>query len=89
MPDFLGLMQLAALNAVEQSKPVEITFGTVTKKNPLSIRLGQKLVLSEDFFVFTNTAHSFEEGEKLVLLRFQGGQKYLILDKVMDYAADV
>lgn len=81
-----------ALNAVENSKPVNIMFGTVTRKNPLEIDVEQRLLLGINQLILTknvtglkkheNTSkvHDLEVNDEVILLRKQGGQKYVVLD---------
>ena len=62
------------------SKPVEVVFGTVLSSNPLKIKIDQLLVLSEPHLILGNHKE-FNDGDWVILLRIQGGKKYLILDK--------
>jgi len=79
----LDTIKQVALNAVEQSKPVKIVFGVVISVNPLKIQLEQKLILEKKFFILTENSPECAVGDKLVMLRAQEGQSYLILDKVV------
>lgn len=65
------------------SYPMMMCYGTVVSKNPFQIRIDQKNILGESFFLVTEgtTTASFEVGDKLILLRQQGGQEYLIFGK--------
>lgn len=83
MPDLFELIKTIAVSAVEARRPVEICYGTVQSAMPLTVRLSQKLVLGKESFIVRQgvTAQSFEEGDKLILFRMQGGQQYLIYDK--------
>ncbi|WP_028988023.1 DUF2577 domain-containing protein [Thermicanus aegyptius] len=80
----LNIIKQAALDALEAGQPVAVMFGAVTKTNPLEVNVDQRFTLSEDFLMQTNTAKYLQAGDKVVLLRIQGGQKYLILDKVVN-----
>ena len=116
--DLLNSMKKAGLDAVEASKPADFCFGKVTKEEPLTISVEQKLTLSTAQLVLTRNVTEFkikitpikwkteeedghkhelkeEEkeikvhnklkvGEKVVLIRQKGGQKYLVLDRVVD-----
>lgn len=81
----LDVIKEAGAGAVEEGNPVAVIFGIVEKKSPLEVRLSQTLTLTEDFFVFTEDAGRkiLEQGDKLILLRVQGGQSYVVLDRVM------
>ena len=116
----LQIIKKAALETVENSKPVEILNGLVTSLEPLRIKLNQFLTIDENFIIKPESLFEHELGinvneqriilkdeneeskeyevtaqkikvriesqikgnDKLLLLRTQGGQKYLILDKV-------
>lgn len=116
--DFLKMIKQASLDAVDNSKPVFIEFGTVTTVSPTSIMLEQKLTLTETQIVLCNGVKDYKVmvdmewesgdtacqgvehchkiagrkemciynglvvGEKVVLVRLQGGQKYLVVDRV-------
>ncbi|MGG0718669.1 DUF2577 domain-containing protein [Robertmurraya massiliosenegalensis] len=73
-----------ALNALDASMPVQIMFGTVTRASPLRVNVEQRLNLETAHLVITQQASEFMTvGTKVVLLRQQGGQKYVVLDKVV------
>ena len=128
--DFVKVIKKSAIEAVNNSKPADIFYGTVQSISPLTIFIDQKLILSEKFLiipesltdyeteisfddssvkqVFTTwnmeetsestpskisfkekTKHkitvynSLKTGEKVILLRQQGGQKYMVLDRAV------
>lgn len=81
--NLLQLIKQAAVEAVEASKPAAILFGKVSDSAPLSIFVDQKLTLSAEFLVITDKVKSLTVGDKVILLRMQGGQKYIVLDKVV------
>ncbi len=74
-----------ALAAVKASNPVHLLYGTVTKVNPVEVQIHQKLMLTKEFLVFTQTFvdRTIRHGDKVVLIRMQGGQQFLVLDKVV------
>lgn len=108
----LGLIKQAGVGAVDASNPVAILYGNVTKVDPLEVYVHQRLTLTEDFLVVTESltryevdlrhAHSTSEGatsealtgkivireglkvgNKVLLVRVQGGQQFVVLDKVV------
>jgi hypothetical protein len=94
----LNAIKQAALDALEASKPVAVLFGTVTKMNPLEVNVDQRFTLDADFLILpesltrcTMTVNGTEyvvrrglqAGDRVALLRIQGGQQYLIVDKVV------
>jgi len=77
-------MKEIAVKAVEATNPVKVLFGTVRTVDPLTVDIEQKLSgLTADFFIQTATLQGLQAGDKLVLLQTQGGQSFLILDKVV------
>ena len=75
----------AAVEAVEAAKPCAIVFGTVKSISPFSVTIDQKLTLTQSFLVITQRAkESLHTGDIAVMVRVQGGQQYLVLDKVVE-----
>lgn len=93
MPDLVEVIKMAALSAVKQSKPTEIYFGQALSASPLQVKLSDKLVLGKanlilprsvtDWTDDDGTEHHWgiKTGDVLILLRKQGGNQYLILDR--------
>ena len=84
--DLLKLIKKAAYEAVEASQPADFCFGTVTKLAPLSIKIEDKLTLTAPQLVCTETIKTLSplvEGDEVVLFKKKGGQRFLILDKVV------
>lgn len=81
--DLINIAVRAALAAVEDSKPVAIMYGVVEKTTPLSVQIEQRLTLGMSFLTLTeNMRQKLEVGDKLLLLRKQGGQEYIVLDRM-------
>lgn len=114
MPNYTGFVHMVkriALNAVENSKPAALLYGTVTKDSPIEITVDQKLVLGKaqleftkavtDHWVDIEVSHTADgqykgrkrirvyngllKGEKVILVRFQEGQRFLVLDRVSEH----
>ncbi|GAC42270.1 DUF2577 domain-containing protein [Paenibacillus popilliae] len=98
MADLLGTLKKAAMDAVLASNPAAMMFGEVTSTNPLEVLVDQRFTLPADFLILPEslTEHKvmvngqetvigrmLKAGDKLLLLRMQGGQQYLILDRVV------
>jgi hypothetical protein len=94
----LEAIKRAALDAVAASNAVAVMFGTVTNKNPLEVNVDQRFTLDADFLIQTAATTELkaeiggyehvirpglQAGDRVVLLRIQGGQRFLILDKVV------
>lgn len=81
MTGFVEIMKQVAVAAVEAGKPVSVLFGTVACLDPLEIQLAPQQSYTKEFFLALEPVPAFEEGDRLVLLRLQGGQQFLILGK--------
>ncbi|HZG16973.1 MAG TPA: DUF2577 domain-containing protein [Candidatus Bathyarchaeia archaeon] len=99
MNGMLNLIKKAAADAVEASSPVGVFYGTIKKASPLEVEVDQRFLLSEDFLELTDATkelkfqwgaeeyiirEKLKENDRVVLVRIQGGQKYIILDRVRD-----
>lgn len=74
-----SLLKSLAIEAVESLKLSDWCYGMVSSVNPLRVSLNDKLVLRSDFIEFGNyDINNIETGDKLILLRKQGGQLYLL-----------
>lgn len=98
--DLLEIIKKTALRAVEASKPCDYCFGRVTSTNPLKISVEQKITLTSAQLIVTRNVTNFKAettegvevtiqnslkvGEHVILLRQKGGQKFLILDRVVN-----
>ncbi len=83
MPNLMESMRQIAANERQASLPTTICFGKVIALSPFRVQVDQKLVLTKEFFIVKTgvSASSFKVGDILILLRNEGGQKYLIFDK--------
>ncbi|WP_025950465.1 DUF2577 domain-containing protein [Geobacillus thermocatenulatus] len=81
----VDLIKNVAVKAVEATNPVDVLFGTVVSESPLEVQIHQKLKLTEEFLVITErvTQANLKRADKVVLLRVQGGQQFIVLDKVV------
>ena len=115
LSDLVRLVKQAAIDAVGQTKPVQLLFGKVVGVTPLQVQISQKLILSAQDLILTSAvqehgvemtvnhttgsaeghSHSYKgkqeflihndlaAGDVLILLQMQGGQKFLVIDKVV------
>lgn len=98
MPNPVEVVKQAAAEAVQAGKPVELRYGTVVKPAPLEIKVDQKVTLKGDMLVLTRNVTDFEMetqggghidvknalkvGERVLMLREQGGKRYVVLDRL-------
>lgn len=91
--ELLRWIKQAAVDAVKQTKPVQLVYGKVVTTSPLSVRLDQQRTLTANFLKrldYTATASDgvtvevkeFSKGDEVAMLQKQGGQEFLILGKV-------
>ncbi len=80
--ELLKLIKTIVAETVRSSKPAKLTRGKVESVNPVIISLSEKLSLPEEFLLFGRNVRkeSLEIGDKLLLLRQQGGQLYYVID---------
>ena len=82
MTKLTALIKKIAVDAIHASKPTTICFGDVTSVSPLRIRINQLLELSPATLIMTSIVKDkLSVGDEVILIRQQGGQKYLVLDK--------
>ena len=81
--NLLEIIKQAAVDAVNASNPTDYCFGKVISTNPLKISFEQKIILGKNQLDFAISLNSLEVGNKVVLLKKRGGQKYLVLSKVV------
>lgn len=70
----------------EASKPCDVIIGTVTALEPLKISLSQKMYLTEEFLLKTSYFDGLDlkKDDDVIVIRKQGGQQFLLLDKVVN-----
>ena len=88
MPDYnslLNVMKQAGSNATDAKNPVNVCFGKVINTSPVKILVEQKITLGNAQLVLTKRVveDALQNGDSVVLLRVQGGQKYVVIDKVV------
>lgn len=77
--DLLNVIKQAAMDAVNASKPTDGIEAEIISLEPLKIKVDQKLTLTKEFLTITNEMEGKLKKGKVMLLRLQGGQKYVIL----------
>ncbi|QUH21414.1 DUF2577 family protein [Alkaliphilus sp. B6464] len=83
MAKLLDQIQNIIESYLEAKKLTESIVGTIEKTNPLIVKIDSKLPIDEDFIHVPSSIKidSDDIGEKLLLLRVQNGQLFVVLDK--------
>ena len=81
----LDVIKKAAVAAVDAKSPVQIMYGSVTNTQPLEITVEQRLALRDPFLVLPESAARklWIMGDPVLLLRVQGGDSYVVLDRLV------
>ena len=78
-------IKLLAQQQNDGTYPTAVFFGTVKSITPLKIQIDSKIII-EDFLVvtqqLTKAGNTLEINDKVVVLRQQGGKKYIVLDRI-------
>lgn len=83
--DLVKTIREISITSMEATKPVALVFGNVINKEPIEINIDQKLTLTSAELACCDLSETvLELGDTLALLRQQGGQKYLIINKVVE-----
>lgn len=84
MNDIPDLIKTIAKAAIEQEKPAAVVTGRVVATGRLKIETEQKLVIDEEFIIFPKRLYNYkwEKDENVVLIRCDGGQRYLLIDLI-------
>jgi hypothetical protein len=82
--ELIKLIKKAAIEAVNATNPAAVCFGKVTSANPLKIYVEQKLTLTAKQLVLARkvTENRLVVGDEVILFREQGGQRYIVVDRV-------
>jgi len=98
MADILSTIKQAAVSAVAASNPLAIMFGNISKINPLEVIVDQRFTLPADFLIVPESLteltlniagnrytvrNGLTVGDKVLMLRLQGGQQFVVLDRVV------
>lgn len=78
----IDLVKRASIQAINSTNPCKVLYGQVTSTNPISIRVNENLTLTKEFLILDSAV---DNGEDVVLISYQGGQKYLVLSTRVKY----
>lgn len=85
MSDMITIIKKAAVDAVENASPTKVRLGRVVSASPLKISLSPNVNIPSAMVVVTELAsrRDWVAGDRVVLLQEQGGQKFVLLDRVV------
>lgn len=83
MAKLLDQIQNIIESYLEAKKLTESIIGTIEKTDPLIVKIDSKLPIDEDFIHVPSSIKIDNDdiGKKLLLLRVQNGQLFVVLDK--------
>lgn len=81
MAELLQTVKRAAVDAVLAGQPVQLAVGRVEAAAPLRVRVEQKLVLAAEQLLVLEGLE-LKKGARVLLLRWQGGQRYALVGVV-------
>lgn len=77
------LIKRCSMDAFDASKPCNVMIGKVKSVSPLTISIGQQLVIDDDFLIVCDCAKSkLKKNKNVALVRQAGGQRFLIIDTI-------
>ena len=77
-------MKEAGTEAVQSGSPCAVMFGKVIDSKPLKIKVEQRLILGEKQLIKTENSKKIKKDDSVLLLRMQGGQKFIVLDCIIE-----
>lgn len=80
MLEIVDLIKIIAVNAVESQKPTTVMFGRAISDDVIEVE--QRLRLQRDVHLDFMKGKEFQEGDKVILLREHGGQKFVVMGVV-------
>lgn len=81
----IDIIKKVVKNYISNADLVNIQYGTVVQTSPIQIQLEKLIIPSTKIIVpssFKKLEVSLKRGDKVLLLRQQGGQLFFVLDKV-------
>ncbi len=87
----LDIIRKASLGAVSNTNPMAVVYGTVINTAPLEINIDQRFTLPASVLVIPETISKLSSGtqtglqlnDRVLMLRVQGGQSYVVLDRLV------
>ncbi len=81
--DFYEIIKNCVLNIMENISFCDIYIGTIIDNENLKIKIDDKIILTENEIIRTSKfLGKFLLGQKLIMIKQGGGQKYFIIDSM-------
>jgi hypothetical protein len=80
----VGAIKQAARDYIDNAKMCDLRYGKVTSVSPLKVQVTNQFTIPSSMLVVPErlTNGALKIGDKVALLRKQGGQSYFILDRI-------
>lgn len=83
--NFFDIIKSSVLHTIQSLKFVDIYIGQVVEEENLKIKLDEKLFIGENEIVRTSSFRgTIKKGTKLLMLRESGGQRFFIINTIID-----
>lgn len=81
--NIIQLIQQISKRERQASKPADVMIGTVLAVKPLKIGMTSTHKITKEFLIWPESFEksTIKKGDQLILIRQQGGQKFLVFDK--------
>jgi 3D (Asp-Asp-Asp) domain-containing protein len=76
--DIINTIKKVSMDIINQHA-LQVLFGKVTKINPLTVKIGDTLTLTEDCLVLDTPV---DNGEDVIVIKYSSGEKYLVLSTI-------
>lgn len=81
----IEIIKRASLDAMDNAQMCDLRYGKVISTSPLKVQITSQFVIPSSLLVVPKRLKNEDplvNGDKVVLIRQQGGQSYFILDKI-------
>ncbi len=80
MANIIDLIKKIAYDVVENSVTSDFCYGYILSLSPLKIQINEKIILnSNNMVIVKNALYNAKKGNKVILGKFKGGQKYVVI----------
>lgn len=65
-----------------QDELSDLVYGKVVKASPLTVKIENRFEISAPFIIVSKNAGSLKNGDGVLMMRVQQGQKYFVMERV-------